>query len=156
MESIYRNLTACDKMHEKKQKVCRTKSERAAYKLLPDSMKARVERNPPIAFKDCKTAFFPDLFFREEKICVEIDGEYHRRRLQKDMLRDEVFAKHGFVTIRINNCDTYINVSFWERLVEGMDKINNRTASVNAFIDELRKMIDDEIKHWIIIDDECE
>ena len=156
MDSIYRDLTAFEKVCEKKQIIRRTKYERDAYKLLPECMKARVERNPSIAFKDCKTAFFPDLFFREEKICVELDGEYHRKCILKDKYRDEVFAKHGFITIRINNRDTNVDVVFWERLLEGMVRMNNRTASANVFINELRKMIDNEIRHWIIIDDESE
>jgi very-short-patch-repair endonuclease len=111
-------------------------------------MKAKVERNPPIAFKKCNVAFFPDLFFREEKICIEIDGGYHKKRIYQDTYRDDMFAMYDFTTIRVQNLDIRVEVSFWQRLVEGMEKMNRRTPSVDVFIDELQQMIDREIRSW--------
>ena len=149
--SIFRELTGAEVIQAREQKEMRTSYEREAYRLLPNSMKAKVERNPPIAFKECNVTFFPDLFFREERICVEIDGGYHYKRIRQDTYRDEVFARHDFATIRIKNLDTLVNVSFWQRLVEGMSKIDNRTQSIDAIITELHQMIDTEIRSWTCI-----
>lgn len=153
MENIYRELTPNEVKLVLEQKEMRTKHEKSAYRLLPGIMKANVERNPPIAFKDCNVTFFPDLFFRKEKICIELDGGYHWKRIRQDAYRDETFAKHGFTTIRIKNCDTSVNVSFWQRLVEGLEKIDNRMPSVNGLITQLRQMIDHEIWSWTQLDD---
>ena len=95
--------------------------------------------------------FFPDLLFREEKICIELDGGYHWGRIRQDTYRDETFAKHGFTTIRIKNLDTCVNVCFWQRLVEGLENINNRSPFVDTLIIELHKMIDTEIQLWTCI-----
>ena len=123
IDSIYRELTAneVEQAHEQKEK--RTQSEKVAYRLLPWSMRQNVERNPPVAFVECKSAFFPDLFLRNEKVCIEIDGGYHCKRERQDAHRDKVFRKHGFIVIRIKNLDTCINVAFWERLLEGLTRI---------------------------------
>ena len=97
--SIYRELTAneIEQAHEQKEK--RTQSEKVAYRLLPWSMRQNVERNPPVAFVGCKSAFFPDLFLRNEKVCIEIDGGYHFKRERQDAHRDKMFREHGFVII---------------------------------------------------------
>lgn len=151
MDNFYRELTGAEVIQAQKQKEIRTSYEREAYRLLPNSIKAKVERNPPIAFKDCNVTFFPDLFFREERICVEIDGGYHYKRIRQDTYRDEVFAMHDFINIRIKNLDTLVNVSFWQRLVEGLSKIENRTPSIDVIITELLQMIETEIKSWTMI-----
>ena len=151
MDSIYRELTPAEMIQAAEQKDKRTCYEKEAYRLLPSNMKARVERNPPMAFKDCNVAFFPDLLFREEKICIELDGGYHWKRIRQDTYRDETFAKHGFTTIRIKNLDTCVNVCFWQRLVEGLENINNRSPFVDTLIIKLHKMIDTEIQLWTCI-----
>ena len=153
-DSIYRELTAneIEQAHEQKEK--RTQSEKVAYRLLPWSMRQNVERNPPVAFVGCKSAFFPDLFLRNEKVCIEIDGGYHCKRERQDAHRDKVFREHGFIVIRIKNLDTCINVAFWERLLEGLNKVED-TAShphLAAIKEELRQMISDEISSWTRID----
>ena len=94
----------------------------------PRSMRQNIECNPPVAFVGCKSAFFPNLFFRNEKVCIEIDGGYHSKRERQDAHRDKVFRKHGFIVIRIKNLDTCINVAFWERLLEGLNKVEDTVS----------------------------
>lgn len=94
-------------------------------------MRQNIERNPPIAFVGCKSAFFSDLFLRKEKICIEIDGGYHFKRQHQDVHRDDVFRKNGFVVIRIKNLDTRVNVAFWERLLEGLSKVEDTASDPN-------------------------
>lgn len=147
-----RTLTREELVWAKKAKCFRTLSEVKAYLYLPDCMKSCVVRNPVIAFKNSRYAYYPDLFFEKERICVEIDGPYHRYRHLKDNHRDKVFELNGVTTIRIMNQDLSVEVSFWQRLVEGMKKIKNPVENVLIFIRELETMIDKEIKSWTKLD----
>lgn len=147
MKLEYRELTPKEQNRAANQKDMRTISEKVAYSLLPESMKKSVERNPPIAFKGCD-AYFPDLFFREERICVEIDGSSHRRRKEYDSKRDEVFKERDFIVIRVDNLDTEVNVAFWQRLTEGLGPFVDSHPRVATFVRELRKMTDTEIRRW--------
>ena len=150
-DSIYRELSAneVEQAHEQKEK--RAASEMVAYRLLPWSMRQNIERNPPIAFVGCKYAFFPDLFLRKEKICIEIDGGYHFKRQHQDEYRDKMFKKHGFIVIRINNLDTCIDVAFWQRLLEGLEKDGGGRTDIRPFLSELHQMVDDKIRSWTMI-----
>ena len=154
IDDIYRALTPKEIEQAREQKDKRTVSEKVAYRLLPWSMRQNVERNPPVAFVGCKSAFFPDLFLRNEKVCIEIDGGYHCKRERQDAHRDKVFRKHGFIVIRIKNLDTCINVAFWERLLEGLIKVEDTVSHFHlaAIKEELRRMISDEICSWTRID----
>ena len=125
----------------------RTQSEKVAYRLLPKSMRMNIERNHPVAFVGT-SAYFPDLLLRKEKICIEIDGRYHKKRYNEDRRRDEAFIKGGFIVIRIKNEDTRVKVAFWERLLEGLEGSEVDREDIKPFIDELRKMIDEEISSW--------
>ena len=73
---MYRDLTPEEQKQAAEQFKNRTKSEKRAYHLLPESMKEKVELNPAVAFTGCN-AYYPDLFWHKAKICVEIDGGYH-------------------------------------------------------------------------------
>lgn len=148
MNNIYRKLTPNEVERAFAVKSNRSNSQKAAYWLLPDSMKRSVERDPAVAFADCQAVFFPDLFFREEKILIEIDGKYHIKRHWLDAYRDMVFAEHGFTTIRIKNEDTNVNVAFWQRVLEGLIKINSNRPRVCLYIAELQQMIEKEILSW--------
>lgn len=147
-DSMYRELTPDEVKQAMGQKDKRTQSERKAYRLLTWSMRQRVERNPAIAFKDCNVAFFPDLFFRNERICIEIDGGYHFKRQRQDEYRDKIFKSHGFIVIRIKNLDTRVDVAFWQRLLEGLEKDGCDRTDIRSFVSELRQMIDNEISSW--------
>ena len=127
---MYRDLTPEEQNQAVEQFKKRTKSEKRAYHLLPESMKEKVERNPAVAFTGCN-AYYPDLFWRMAKICVEIDGGYHCRRTWYDTKRDSVFEQHGFATIRIKNRDVFV---------------------IEQYIKELHRMIDSEIRSWTEID----
>lgn len=149
-DNMYRELTTEEMEQALGQKDKRTQSERTAYRLLPRIMRLHVERNPAIAFEGCNVVFFPDLFFRHEKICVEIDGGYHFKRQRQDEYRDKIFKSHGFIVIRIKNRDTLVNVAFWERLLEGLNKVEDTAFHPHLTImkEELRRMISDEIRNW--------
>lgn len=112
-------------------------------------MKKSAERNPAIAFAGHAT-YYPDLFFRKEKFLVEIDGAYHNSRKQKeiDEHRDKVFLDNGFHTIRIQNEDTLLNVSFWQKLVRGLESIclYDKESITVTYIEELHQMIENEIR----------
>ena len=147
MNNIYRDLTPIEVMKALEQVETRTKYEKLAYRLLPKSMKEKVERNPAVAFVG-RTAFFPDLFLREEKICIEIDGGYHHKRYFEDLNRDRAFRERGFVVIRIKNEDTCVDVVFWQRLLEGLEGSEVNREDIRPFVNELRQMINDEIRSW--------
>ena len=133
---MYRDLTPEEQRQAVEQFRKRTKSEKRAYHLLPQSMKEKVELNPAVAFTGCN-AYYPDLFWRKAKICVEIDGGYHCRRTWYDTKRDSVFEQHGFATIRIKNRDVFVNVAFWQRLLEGLEKLHGDHPGMEQYIKEL-------------------
>ena len=147
-EIKYRGLSPKEKSNAAEQVKQRSKSEKMAFLLLPERMKSVVELNPPIAFSDYRFAYYPDLFFREARICIEIDGEYHKYRVAKDAKKDMVFMNHGFTIIRIKNRDTEVNVSFWQRLIEGLEKGETNRPDIMELINELRQMVDDIIRSW--------
>ena len=144
---MYRDLTSEEQKQAAEQFKNRTKSEKMAYHLLPKSMKENVERNPAVAFVGCN-AYYPDLLLRKAKICIEIDGGYHCRRKWHDSKRDSVFEEHGFATIRIKNRDVLVNVAFWQRLLEGLERIKDSQPEIPHYINELQEMIDNEIRSW--------
>ena len=148
---MYRDLTSEEQKQAAEQFKNRTKSEKMAYHLLPESMKENVERNPAVAFAGCNV-YYPDLFLRKSKICIEIDGGYHWRRKWYDTRRDSVFEQYGFATIRIMNRDVFVNVAFWQRLLEGLEKIHRDHHGISEYMKELRQMIDSEIYSWTEID----
>ena len=147
MENNYRDLTPFEVRKAIRLEKTRTQCEMVAYRLLPKSMRKNVERNHPVAFVGT-SAYFPDLLLRKEKICIEIDGRYHKNRYNEDRRRDEAFIKGGFIVIRIKNEDTRVKVAFWERLLEGLEGYEVDREDIRPFIDELRKMIDEEISSW--------
>ena len=150
---MYRDLTLEERIRGAIHVARRTIYEIKAYWLLPKSMRTNVIRTPIVAFPKHK-AYYPDLFMEKEKICVEIDGGYHMKKKQKkkDAKKDRVFAKHGFTVIRIWNEDVRVNVGFWQCLVEGLEKIEGDRPEIQAYIIELRQMIDTEIRLWTKID----
>lgn len=145
---IYRELTPYETIRASIVKTHRSKSQVTAYRLLPKNMKLCAERDPGIAFKGSKNIYFPDLFFRNEKILIEIDGGYHKRQQEKDARRDKFFANHGFTTIRIKNEDTEVNVSYWQRILEGLQKCNICQTGIRFFIEELQQVINEEVRQW--------
>ena len=154
MENVYRALSPYEIAKAKLLMSRRTGSEKRAFQLLPECMKKVTERNPAIAFKGC-AVFYPDLFLRNEKICIEIDGAYHSNRKLLDEYRDKVFKEHGFIVIRIVNQDTYVNVAFWQRLLEELENSqhNFNHPNLNMIKAELRQLIDQEIDSWTCIEE---
>ena len=147
MENIYSDLTPFEVKKALWLEKTRTSCERVAYRMLPKSMRKNVERNHPVAFFGT-SAYFPDLLLRKEKICIEIDGRYHKNRYNEDRRRDEAFIKCGYIVIRIKNEDTRVKVAFWERLLEGLEGYEVDREDIRPFVNELRQMIDDEICSW--------
>ena len=151
-EIKYRGLSPKEKSNAAEQAKRRSKGEKMAFQLLPECMKEVVEQNPPIAFSDYWLAYYPDLFFREARICIEIDGEYHKYRAKEDAKKDMVFVRHGFTIIRIKNRDTEVDVAFWQRLIEGLEKGDTNRSDIIKLIDELRQMVDTKIRSWTDLD----
>lgn len=54
--------------------------------------------------------FYFDYYLRYKKVCVEIDGGYHKTAIQskKDKERDEILLRNGIKTLRIKNEDAHI------------------------------------------------
>ncbi len=148
----YRELSPKEQEWAEEQKAKRSPSEKVAFMMLPESMRVHVEKNPPIAFKDYWLAYYPDIFLREERICIEIDGGYHEGRIVLDQKKDAVFENHGFTIIRIVNRDTEVNTSFWQRLIEGLEKGIGKHPEIPAFINTLQKMVDRTIRSWTDLD----
>ena len=152
MEIIYRDLKPFEIKKAMWLGKIRTQSEKVAYRLLPKSMRKNVERNSAVAFADSNTLYFPDLLLRKERVCIEIDGDYHKKRKEKDERRDNLFISHGFIVIRIKNQDTKVDVAFWQQLLDGLEKDGGNRSDINSFTSELRQMINDEICSWTTIE----
>ena len=148
-----RQLTEVEQERAQKAGSYRTLHEKRAYRYLPDYMRKRAKRNVAVAFKNSSWTYFPDMFFENEGICLEIDGKSHKNRILKDARRDRIFESNAFTTIRIKNEDLVVDVVFWQLLVAGLRKIENPVDNVLLFIRELDEMIDEGIKSWTQIDD---
>jgi very-short-patch-repair endonuclease len=48
-----------------------------------------------------------DFYCPEARLCVEVDGEQHRERVQADAQRDEFLAARGIETLRIPSLDLF-------------------------------------------------
>lgn len=46
-------------------------------------------------------AYDADFFFTEAKLCVEVDGQYHLGRWERDSTRDSMLRQRGISTLRI-------------------------------------------------------
>jgi very-short-patch-repair endonuclease len=152
----YRTLTPKEMAYAQEQLSSRSIEEDTAYWYFPEKMKAKVKRNFPIAFEGCNTAYYPDFVLFNERIIIEIDGGYHKgqKQIDRDEKKDKVFYDNGFAIIRIKNEDTCVNVSFWERLIEGLSKIapNENRATIPLYIKELELMREREIRLWTSLD----
>ena len=148
-----RQLTEIEQERAQKAGSYRTLHEKRAYRYLPDYMRKRAKRNVAVAFKNSSWTYFPDMFFENEGICLEIDGKSHKNRILKDARRDRIFESNAFTTIRIKNEDLVVDVVFWQLLVAGLRKIENPVDNVLLFIRELDEMIDEGIKSWTQIED---
>ena len=146
-----RKLTEVEQERAQKAGNYRTQYEKKAYRFLPDYMKKRAERNVPVAFKNSSCAYFPDLFFEEEGICLEIDGYYHKHRTLKDAHRNRVFESNAFTTIRIENKHIGYKYYFLQILRKKLMEIQNPREGVWVFIHEIEEAIIEETTSWITI-----
>lgn len=132
---MYRDVTLEERIRGVIHFINRTEFEQRAYMLLPRSMRANVERGRVFAIPNSK-AYYPDLLMEREKICIEIDGGYHNNEKcrRRDAMRDRLFKSYGYTVIRIKNEDVRINVIFWQRLVEGLEKIAEGRPKILAYM----------------------
>lgn len=77
--------------------------------------------------------YFLDFYCAEAKICVELDGEQHEDRKEKDKQRDATLEEIGIKTIRIPNLDlfedTHLELSRWlEKIVIECEERSGRAA----------------------------
>lgn len=152
MINEYRELTSEELVRLSELKDKRTKSQKRAYKMLPECMRLIAEQDAPVAFVGHK-AFFPDILLRDQRICIEIDGGSHYKRKYSDKHRDTVFYQHGYTTIRIKNKDTCVNVVYWQCLLRGLNSIysSEKNEVICKMKDELESLIAVEIKNWTVL-----
>ncbi len=151
----FRKLTPMESCREIKQKINRTDYERKAYRWLPDGMKKYAKRNPAIAFEnEDRFACYPDIFFEEQRLLIEIDGSSHLGQTDEDEERDEFFNNHGYEVVHIKNADTIVEIAFLEKLLYELRKIKNidNRVLVKEFIEELHKIINMTNKNMMTID----
>lgn len=79
--------------------------EKKFYSSLPYELKSKVERQSVVFANG--NLYYPDFYFRDKKLIVEIDGGYHYTPIQiaRDKVRDENFKSIGITTFRIYNED---------------------------------------------------
>lgn len=115
-------------------RVCRTKRKTQFLKELRNNptkaelilkKRLRLKRDNPnylrFRFQYIVLGFILDFYFPRPKICVEIDGEYHKTKEQtiKDNIRTAALNKAGIKVIRftngevINNLEWVINRIYW-------------------------------------------
>jgi len=51
--------------------------------------------------------YFLDFYCAEARLCVELDGELHEDRGDRDAVRDSVLADLGIETMRVSTWDLY-------------------------------------------------
>lgn len=154
-KSERRQLTTMELVTEISQKKHRTDYERRAYRWLPNGMKKFAIRNSGVAFEnEDRFACYPDLFFEEQRLLVEIDGGYHMGQTDEDEERDDFFNNHGYKVVHIKNADTIEEIAFLETLLyelRQIKEIDNRVL-VKEFIEELHKTINMRNKSMLTID----
>ena len=152
---VIRQLTKVEQERAQEAESYRTQYEKKAYHYLPDCMKKRAKRNVVVAFKNSPRAYFPDLFFENEGICLEIDGNSHKNRfrIRKDAHRDRVFESNDFITIRIENRHIGYKYYFLQILKKKLMEIQDPREGVLAFIREIDKAIIEETTSWITIEE---
>ena len=150
----FRDLTAKEEVRAAEQPQTRTKYEKMAYRLLPPSLKAVAEKNPEVAFYS-HAAYYPDLFFYEDKFLVEIDGFSHIDRKNQDKHRNWFFANNGYSTIRIRNHQVCNKILFWTKLEIGLLRMpkEKRTARIECAIRELDEIINTELIKETMVED---
>lgn len=155
MMTEFRELTSEDLVRLSEVKKMRTKSQRCAFRMLPECMRLVAEQDGPVAFAEQKNVYFPDILFREQRICIEIDGGIHYQKYYKDKYRDSVFCRHGFTTIRIKNKDTKINVVYWQRVLEGLNRIywGESREDICKMKIALESLINNEIRKWTMLEE---
>ena len=94
-------------------------------------------RNHETGFKFRRQApigkYFLDFYCAEAKLCVELDGEQHCYRTERDSLRDDALSKLGVKTMRIPNLDlfedTHIELARWiGKIVQECEERSGRKA----------------------------
>jgi very-short-patch-repair endonuclease len=75
----------------------------------------KIVRQKPIIFDydNRKRVFYADFYCAERKLIVEIDGEIHRQRKNRDFERSAILEQMGFQVIRFQN----------QTVIDHMDKV---------------------------------
>ena len=76
-------------------------------------MNKKINRQFPIFFDllGKETFFIADFYCHEEKLVIEIDGGYHERQKEYDLLRTEIINSLGIKVIRFTNDDIENNLT---------------------------------------------
>jgi very-short-patch-repair endonuclease len=64
---------------------------------------------PPFRFRRQFAAgpYVLDFYCPECRLCIEIDGEFHAEREDRDKIRDDWLKDHGIATLRIPSWDVF-------------------------------------------------
>jgi very-short-patch-repair endonuclease len=71
------------------------------YQLRKDKLGFRFKRQVRVG------PYFLDFYCPKAKLCVEVDGEQHEERVDKDAWRDKYLLEQGIETMRIPSLDLF-------------------------------------------------
>ncbi len=79
--------------------------------------------------------YFLDFYCPEAKLCVEVDGEQHELRKEKDIRRDAVLREAGIETMRLPSLDLFETtgvelVSWVTKIVEECERRTGRKGEL--------------------------
>lgn len=79
----------------------------------------------PFVYEEKKLVAIPDFVFPKEKLIIELDGENHRNKKQRerDVLRDSVFYFNDYRVIRIKVPIPKGKESYWKVYIKEVLKI---------------------------------
>ena len=66
------------------------------------------------------------MLFKDSKVAIEIDGGYHKGRVDQDRIRDERFKERGYVVLRFKNEETKDKVEFLQKMLSKFLRIEDR------------------------------
>lgn len=70
--------------------------------------------------KGKKSFFVADFYCHDEKLIIELDGEYHKYRLKKDEERTKILNYKGLRVIRFKN----------EKIIHNLDEVLNEIKNI--------------------------
>jgi len=101
----------------------RTKEEEWIFSHLPPKLKKKAICQYYV--KSGTHQYFIDIYIKDYKVAIEIDGSSHSKRQEKDKERDFILKKKGIKTLRISNSECYDRIivqSLYEAIKDSKNK----------------------------------